>query len=169
LRFARWPERIERVAVLNPPPPEGLRYDDATFAALEAVARGDDAKRARALRSILGERLGDGWIRYVLDRWRDGSEVDAVAGYLAMFGRTGLPHAAVPIAAPVLAITGERDSEIMRSESVAKRLEPICKQLFVIALADCGHYPMLEVPPLLATLLERWWQPASPQSPRLHR
>jgi pimeloyl-ACP methyl ester carboxylesterase len=152
----KWPERIERVAVVTPPPPKSLGYDDPTFTALQAVARGDDARRALALRAILGERLCDGWIRYVLGRWRAASDVDAVAGYLAMFGRIGLPDAAAPVLAPVLAITGEQDSEIMRSAAVATLLESICKDLRVIGLADCGHYPMLEAPPLLVSILERF-------------
>jgi pimeloyl-ACP methyl ester carboxylesterase len=152
----RWPERIERAVVITPPPPAGLSYDDATFAALQAVARADDARRMRAVRAILGDRLCDGWIRHVLGRWRAESDVDAVAGYIEMFGRRGLPNASAAVSAPTLAITGEEDSEVMRSASVSRLLEPLCERLRVIPLADCGHYPMLEAPPRLVTVLERF-------------
>ena len=150
------PDRVERVVVLTPPPPTGLGYDDATFEALQRVARGDDEVRTRALKFMWGDRLSDGWFRFKLERWRASSDPEAVAGYVRMFGRDGLPDPKTRVAVPVLAVTGEQDAEIMRQATISKLLGPLCDQLRVFPIADSGHYPMQEAPPFLVTVVERF-------------
>jgi hypothetical protein len=56
----------------------------------------------------------------------------------------------------VLAITGEEDAPPMRREAVTRALGAICDHLVVKALADSGHYPMQEMPPLTVALVERF-------------
>jgi pimeloyl-ACP methyl ester carboxylesterase len=56
----------------------------------------------------------------------------------------------------VLAITGEQDLLPMRSGAVAHALGPLCDRLVVSPLADSGHYPMQEMPPLTVALVERF-------------
>ncbi len=51
------PDRVDRAVLLTPPPPSGFGADDATLAAMEAIARGDDAKRIRSLQTMWGDRL----------------------------------------------------------------------------------------------------------------
>lgn len=150
------PERIERAVVLAPPPPRGFGVDEATLDRMRAMALGDDEARTRALRVMWGGRLSEAWVRFKAARWRAGADPEAVAGYVAMFARDGLPDPAARISAPVLAVTGEQDAEIMRREAASRHLAPLCDALSVIPLADCGHYPMQEAPPLLSTLLERF-------------
>jgi 3-oxoadipate enol-lactonase len=154
------PERIERAVVLTPPPPRGFGADDATLDAMRTVARGDDVQRLRTLKTMWGDRLSDRWLAFKAARWRSRAEPEAVAGYVTMFARDGLFDPAAKIVVPVLAVTGEQDAELMRSESVTKLLTPLCAQLVVHPLADCGHYPMQEAPPLLVTTLERFLTPA---------
>ena len=148
--------RIERVVLLTPPPPAGFGANDATLVALRGIALGDEAKRASALRSRPGAPLSEGWFRFKVERWRACADPDAVADYAAMFAQRGLPDRTTPVRAPVLAVTGERDLEIMRRASVTELLAPLCPELTVTPLADCGHYPMQEAPPLLAAIVERF-------------
>lgn len=148
--------RVERVVLTTPPPPKGFGYDAATHARLQEVARGDDAQRARALAFMLGDRLGPEWLRFKLARWRETSDPDAVAAYVALFGVTGLPDTTTPVACPVLAIAGEQDAPPMRSRAVLAALTPLCPSLTVAPLADVGHYPMQEAPPLFAALVQRF-------------
>jgi pimeloyl-ACP methyl ester carboxylesterase len=150
------PERIDRAVLLTPPPPRGFGADDATVEALRAVARSDDAKRFQALKRMWGDRLSDQWIRFKVARWRACAEPEAVAGYVALFARDGLPNPSARIAVPLLAVTGEQDAEPMRRDAVAKALAPLSAQLVVTPLADCGHYPMQEAPPVLVTIVERF-------------
>lgn len=149
-------EQVERVVVIGPPPPAGIGYDDATFSAVREVALGDDERRARFARAILGDRLSDGWIAFKVERWRQTSTSEAVAGYLPMFGRRGLPEPTRAIACPLLAVTGERDAPIMRRDAVTRLLSPLARELGVVELPECGHYPMQEAPPYLVHIVERF-------------
>jgi pimeloyl-ACP methyl ester carboxylesterase len=150
------PDRIDRAVVLTPPPPGGFGADGATLEAMQAVARGDDSRRIRMLTTMWGDRLSEGWIRFKAARWRACANPEAVAGYVAMFARDGLPDPTARIAVPLLAVTGEHDAVPMRREAVTKLLAPLCERLVVTPLGDCGHYPMQEAPPLLVTIVERF-------------
>jgi hypothetical protein len=44
--------------------------------------------------------------------------------------------------------------EIIRRAAVLELLRPIAKDLTVVALSQCGHYPMQEMPPLTVATLE---------------
>jgi 3-oxoadipate enol-lactonase len=150
------PARVERVVLLAPPPPGGFGVDEATLEGMRGLALADDEGRLRALEERFGQRLSPGWTRYKLARWRASADPRAVAGYAAMFARDGLPEPTRRVRAPVLAITGERDILPMRAEGVRRALEPLCARLTVEPLADSGHYPMQEMPPLTVALVERF-------------
>jgi pimeloyl-ACP methyl ester carboxylesterase len=150
------PEHIERLVLVTPPPPTGFGYDDATHARLRAVALGDDAGRAKALGVMIGDRLGESWLRFKLERWRATSDPEAVAAYVAMFGVRGLPEPTTPVSCPVLAITGEHDAPPMRRDAASRSLAPLCPRLTVASIAESGHYPMQETPPLFVATVERF-------------
>ncbi len=139
-----------------PPPPTSFGVDDATLDAMWAMAHGDDATRTSALRAMWGDRLSESWIRFKVERWRARADPHAVAGYVRMFAQDGLPDPNAAIAVPVLAVTGEQDGEHMRHAAVHVALTPLCDPLEVVAIADAGHYPMQETPPLLVSILERF-------------
>lgn len=152
----RAPERVERIALLTPPPPTGMGADDATLARLTDLALGDDTARLGVMSAMNAGRLCDAWVRFKVARWRATSDARAVAGYVPMFARDGLPDRDTTIDVPVLAVTGQRDAEVMRRDAVRAALSPVCRSLSVAALEDCGHYPMQEAPPPLVSLLERF-------------
>jgi 3-oxoadipate enol-lactonase len=148
--------RISRAVVLTPPPPTGFGADDAALAASRELALADDETRLRALSQRFAARLSPGWASVKVSRWRAAADPAAAAGYVAMFARDGLPDPTARIAVPVLAITGEQDAPPMRSGAVTRALGPLCDHLVVSPLADSGHYPMQEMPPLTVALVERF-------------
>lgn len=148
--------RIGRVVLLTPPPPGGFGADDGTLQALREVALGDDARRLSMLQFMWGDRLSPVWKRFKAANWRAGADPEAAAAYVYMFARDGLPEPTAPVVQPLLAVTGEQDSEPLRSKAVAAALQPLAPQAQVAGLADVGHYPMQEAPPLLAAMLERF-------------
>jgi 3-oxoadipate enol-lactonase len=150
------PDRIERAVLLCPPPPAGFSVTEQQADASRALARSDAAARAAALSQRFEPRLSKGWSAFKAARWSATSDPDAAAGYVSMFGRDGVPHARARVEVPVLAITGEHDAPPMRREAVVTGLSPICDKLEVVSLADSGHYPMQEMPPLTVALLEHF-------------
>jgi 3-oxoadipate enol-lactonase len=148
--------RVTRAIVLTPPPPTGFGADDARLEGSRALALGDDAMRDAALKPRFGDRLSPGWAAYKAARWRATADPAAASAYVAMFARDGLPDPAARIAIPVLAVTGEQDAEPMRSAAVTRALSPLCDDLTVVPLADSGHYPMQEMPPLVVAHVERF-------------
>jgi pimeloyl-ACP methyl ester carboxylesterase len=150
------PDRVDRAVVLSPPPPTGFGADEARLAEMRALARGDEATQLQWMRLRLGDRFSAGWVRHKTQRWRASSDPEAVAGYVAMFARDGLPDPTAPIRGPLLAVTGEQDIEPMRQAAVTNSLAPLCEGLIVAPIADSGHYPMQETPPLLVAIVERF-------------
>jgi 3-oxoadipate enol-lactonase len=150
------PNRVDGVVVITPPPPTGFGVDDATLAALQTVGRGDDDLRMNGLRRMIGDRLSESFLRRKVERWRASSDAEAVAGYVAMYAQHGLPEPSKKIATTVLAVTGEQDSDVMRGDAVERWLAPLCDHLVVKRFADCGHYPMQEMPPLLVAVVEQF-------------
>lgn len=148
--------RITRVVAITPAPPTGFGGDEARLEPSRALALGDDAARASFFSTRFGQHLSPGWAAFKAARWRATSDPAAAAAYVAMFGRDGLPDPTARIAAPMLAIAGERDVEPMRAAAVTAVLSPICERLEVVALAEVGHYPMQEMPPFVVATLERF-------------
>ena len=149
-------ERINRIVLLTPPPPLGMQVDEATAEYLRGFASGDPAERLAGLGAMWGDRLSDRWTDYKVGRWQEAANPEAAAAYVDMFARQGLPDVKRQVTASVLAITGEQDTEIMRSNAVRQALSPLCPDLTVRPLAEVGHYPMQEAPPLTYTLVERF-------------
>ncbi|GAB7190912.1 hypothetical protein NUM3379_16190 [Kineococcus sp. NUM-3379] len=150
------PGRVERAAVLTPPPPGGLGADAAAVDRMRALALADDEGRRGALRSMWGVRLTPGWLEFKLAGWRAAADPRAVAAYVEMFARDGVAEPSAPARVPVLAVTGEEDGEPLRATAVRAGWEPLCPRFALEALPRCGHYPMQEMPPLLAAVLERF-------------
>jgi pimeloyl-ACP methyl ester carboxylesterase len=152
------PERVDRVVLITPAPPAGMGVDDATLAAMEAVAAADDAARSQQWKKAWGGRLSETWVDYKVARWRERSEVAAVVRYIRMYARDGLPDPTAPILPPTFAISCEQDAPMFHRQAVAERLTPLCKDLTLASLAESGHYPMQEAPPLLATYVQRFFE-----------
>jgi 3-oxoadipate enol-lactonase len=150
------PERVSRAALITPPPARSFGHDEATVHAMQEVALGDDARRARMLDVLWGDRLGPGYRDLKLARWRERAQPGAVAAYVPLFARRGVPNPGRGVSCPVLAITGELDAEPMRGAAVERWLAPLCSQLELSALPGCGHYPMEEQPPAFAARVQRF-------------
>ena len=149
------PERLDRAIVLTPPPPAGVGVNSDTMTGLCHLGHADDPTRMRALSVMLGNRLSVRWAQFLAERWRP-VDPEAIAGYVPMFARDGLPDRQRPILMDVLLVTGEQDTEPMRSEPIRQAYTTLCPRLVVTPLADSGHYPMREAPPLLVAIIERW-------------
>ncbi|MEO7037336.1 MAG: alpha/beta hydrolase [Polyangiaceae bacterium] len=149
-------DRVERAVVISPPPPTGFGAAAPMISASRALALADAATQLTVLEQRFGTRLSPGWTKHKASQWRMAADPTAAAAYVTLFARDGLPDPTGRITIPVLAITGEQDVPAMRSEAVSRNLGPLCAELVVTPLADSGHYPMQEMPPLTVALVERF-------------
>lgn len=150
------PDKVQRLILLNPPPPSGFGVDEKTLRGLEAIALADDEQRAQMLAPQFGARLAPGWMPFKLARWRKTGAPKAVAGYCSMFARDGLPDLKTQVVTPTLAVTGEQDAPHMRLSAVRSSLGPLCMDLSVSPVETSGHYPMQEAPPLTASIVQEF-------------
>lgn len=122
----------------------------------QAIALGDDQARLSAVGSMWGDRLSTSWTRYKLQRWRETAEPHAAARYVEMWGRENISEGARGIKTPILIIAADRDAPPFQAGALSTSLLPFYPNGRLVSLSECGHYPMQEQPPLLATLIERF-------------
>jgi 3-oxoadipate enol-lactonase len=149
-------ERISRVVAITPVPPVGIGLDQATVEMFQAIALGSDQERLSAVGPMWGDRLSSSWTNYKLRRWRETAEPHAVAKYVEMWGRENISESARGIKTPVLIIAAERDAPPFQADALNTSTLLFYPNGRLVSLSECGHYPMQELPPQLATLIERF-------------
>jgi Predicted hydrolases or acyltransferases (alpha/beta hydrolase superfamily) len=151
--MAQWPGRIKSVIAISPVPASGFKTDDAGRAKLRQVITDDDAFRAAVTARTAG-RYGRGWLDRKLAIARRAAP-EAMAGYLDMFCDNDFADQLVGRELPVTLITGVQDIPFYSRPVLEPQFRRLYPRLQTAAIADAGHYSMLETPVLLASLMER--------------
>ena len=73
-----------------------------------------------------------------------------------MWGRENISEGAGGIKTPMLIIAAEKDAPPFQPAALNTSTLPFYPNGRLVSLGECGHYPMQEQPPLLATLIERF-------------
>lgn len=141
--------------------PDYPRFQGAAFGANLRLV--DKLKAIATAKGVAAAQLALAWVMAQrpdavpkLARWRATSRPEAVAAYTPMWAKEGLPDMNTRISAPLLAITGEDDREDMRSVPMLAALKRLSDAAQTAPLVHCGHCPMQEMPPLFATIVERF-------------
>lgn len=157
-------ERIDRIVIVAPCPPEGIGVDAAGAQYLQSLCGDDVQHKIDGLAGLWGDRLSERWVSFKARRWQAAAVPSAAAGYVDMFARQGLMDGQRRIAAPVLAITGEQDAPFMQCHAIMQSYNLLCAELSVSPIATAGHYPMQESPPLTYSLIERFLANMTPHA-----
>jgi 3-oxoadipate enol-lactonase len=158
------PGRLKTVVAISPVPASGFKADDAALAKLTAVITDDAAARA-ATDGRTGKRYNQAFLDWKLAITR-GATPEAMLGYLKMFTTTDFSSRLDGLNTPLTVICGAQDIPAYHKEAIEPLFRPWYRIMSVWTIADAGHYSMLEVPVLLATLVERGL-PASSDPSRL--
>lgn len=150
---AERPDAVRSLVAIAPVPACGFRTDAEGMARLRRVVEDDEALAA-AIRARTAERYGEAWVAWKARIARRASRREAMAGYLAMFTGTDFADRVRGLEVPVLAVAGWNDIAVYRPDSVRAAFAPLYPHATFETIADAGHYPMLETPPLLASLVE---------------
>jgi pimeloyl-ACP methyl ester carboxylesterase len=150
------PQSVERIVLVTPVSPTGMRLDKAMTAMSRQLALANDEQRLVGARMMWGDRLSDTWIKSKLAHWRDAAAGEVAAAYVDLWGHTDVSSGAAKVRAPVYVLACEQDQPPFRTDAVKAWLRDYYPHAEIASLIDAGHYPMQEAPPLFTTLIERF-------------
>lgn len=145
-------DRIKSVVAVCPISAAGSPAPAEALAFFALTTEDDDAFR-RMIRFVSGD-LSDQWAEAKLRQCRLTVDPACRAGYLRML-TTAFVEDVRGLETPFLVLIGERDPGLDEAE-MEKTFLALHPNAKVQVIADCGHYPMQERPPLFATLVERY-------------
>jgi 3-oxoadipate enol-lactonase len=150
------PERVLRVVAITPAGPTSMGLDDEAIGFFRSIALANDEGRFVTVTSLWGTRLSTTWTRYKLHRWRVTADPAAAADYVRMWGNTDISEKVRGLATRMLIIGAELDAPPFHADALEASMLPFYPNAKVVTLSECGHYPMQEQPPALATLIEQF-------------
>jgi pimeloyl-ACP methyl ester carboxylesterase len=148
------PDRVRGLVAVTPVPASGVPLEGEALALFEGAAT-DIAKREAIIDFSTGNRLSKTWIRRIARLSWESADPAAFAAYLTAWTRTDISAAIKGLPTRVLAIVGENDPSLTPDVMRATYLASYSNAALEV-LANCGHYPMDEVPVDLATVIERF-------------
>jgi len=152
--MAEQPERVRAAVLIAPVPASGRHFDEDTWALFNR-AIDDPISRAGVVDYSTGTRLSATWLDAMGARSAYGSTREAFAGYMEAWMKTDFSARMQGVELRMKLLLGEHDPSItpalMNDTILAwnRRAE-------MDILPNSGHYPMLETPVYLATLMERF-------------
>ena len=146
-------EAVKSMVLIAPVPASGFKADAAQKTALLSLLDADETAFA-GIAARTGNRYDPAWIAFKVAMARSASTPEARRGYLEMFTGNDFADAARGLKTPLLVVLGAHDAPFYRPDS----LTPIYRDLYphaeIAVCGDAGHYPMLETPPLLISLVQ---------------
>jgi pimeloyl-ACP methyl ester carboxylesterase len=147
-------DRVRAVIGVTPVPASGVPLPPEAMALFESAAN-DDKGAAMVVEGSLGQRLTPALTRLILRLKRDTVDPEVFAQYLLAFTRTDFSAEAARLKAPIAVLIGEHDGGV--SEAFVRATFPgLYPQAVLEVLPNAGHYPMVETPAHLVTVLERF-------------
>ncbi len=148
------PERVVALVGVTPVPACGAKLPPDVMAFFESAATNDQAA-AGVVESSLGQRLTPALCQLILKLKRDTVDSDVFSDYLKAFTQTDFSADAARLTCPLLVLIGQHDGGV--SEDMARAVYPaLYPHVFIDILPNAGHYPMVETPAYLVTVMERF-------------
>jgi pimeloyl-ACP methyl ester carboxylesterase len=148
------PERVRAVVAVTPVPATGAKMPPEVLAVFESAAT-DDAAAAMVVEISLGQRCTPALTRHVLRGRRATVDAPVFSAYLKAFTATDFSSEAAGLRCPLLVLYGEHDGGVS-GEMVNAVFPSLYPAVQLRVLPNAGHYPMVETPPHLVTVVERF-------------
>jgi 2-polyprenyl-6-methoxyphenol hydroxylase-like FAD-dependent oxidoreductase/pimeloyl-ACP methyl ester carboxylesterase len=152
--YLKAPHRVKKLVGLSPVPANGMPIPDSDFP-LFAEAAGKVENRKIIIDLTTGNRLTPTWV----ESWAEKSmkSVSAVPfrSYLDSFRTTDFSTRIIGAEVPALAVVGENDPAVT-ADAMKETWMKHYPQAELEVIGNSGHYPMVETPVALATVVERF-------------
>lgn len=148
--------KVLSLVALAPIPASGALLPDPFMIFIQEAAISDDSKAREIIRLMTGHRLSDGFVDVIVKRWRQIALVEARVGYLLMFARTNFSALVKGMTTPILVLTGAQDAPINRTEVMQETFALYYPNCTIEEVQNCGHFLLQEMPPLIATRIEKF-------------
>lgn len=154
---AMYSDVVSSVVALSPVAPCGMPdMDEEIFGFLQTVAAGSVDSAKQAIDMMSGGRYDQTWAAKKVEHWYRCSVPEARAGYLKMFVGSNFKDKAKKVDLPVLIMCGEYDLPTHQKPYLQEQMADGYPGAEFLTLKECAHYPMQEIPAMLATCLNRW-------------
>jgi pimeloyl-ACP methyl ester carboxylesterase len=151
---ANAPKRVTRILALTPVW-AGAAGFDAQGLKLFRGAVHDVNLRVAILNHSTGGRLPNVWLRWLAQKSLEASTVEAFGAYFESWALGEFADQIRDLEIETLVVVGANDAGISVDATKATWVAKLANARLQV-LADCGHYPMLEQPPALARIFERF-------------
>lgn len=145
-------ERVRGIVGVAPVPAAAVPFDPQGRQLFESAAESMES-RAGIIGFTTGGKLTQTWVSRTAAYSAKTSRKEAFAAYFRAWADTDFAAQVPGIVVPVRVIIGRNDAAITRAV-VEQTFAQWFLQCEIVELADCGHYPNDEAPPLLAALIE---------------
>ena len=148
------PDKVRAAVLIAPVPACGVHFDEATWALFHGAAD-EPMNRAAIVDYSTGTRLSATWLDAISARSVASSTREAFAGYLEAWMRTDFSARLQGVSARMKVLVGEFDPAIT-PQLMSETILAWNARAEMEILPNCGHYPTLEAPVYLATVMERY-------------
>lgn len=148
------PQRLLSVIATTPTPACGVPAMLDSLAFVEGAARHDRQGACQLVSMMTGGRYQGQFLNHKVERWWTCSTPQARVAYAHMFVKTDFCTKVKGCKIPLLVIVGAHDVEGHRLSDMQATIGEWFENVTFQELPSCGHYPMQEVPPLYAQVLE---------------
>ncbi len=155
MRDSEQDKRIKSYVAITPVTPDGYPASEDDRAFLLATISEDEMARA-AFDALSGGKLNNAWKIRNTTYSRTTTSPDVLKGYYDMWLDEDFSKEfqEAEIDTPILLIGGRNDLPGFQQEYYDKTIANWAQNIHLAYIENAGHYPMLETPVLLATMIE---------------
>lgn len=145
---------IKKIIAITPVPACGSPAPEEALKFLEDAATSNKVSANQVIQFMTGYQQPIDFIEKKVEQWYETSLPEARSAYLAMFSQTNFAQQIQNIETPFLVIVGANDAEAYNEAVMRETFMKWYPNAQLKVLLNCGHFPMLEQPAVLADVCQ---------------